>query len=167
MAPSTKSCVVCSTPFAAPPSSKKITCSRACSAVRKRETHEGRPHTWGPEARERLREKGKTPNLELGTPAARLSPISGPYETNREAKVWWVVHLPTGRRYRARNLRKWCRDHPELFAPDRWENAYAGLLQVQAWLIGRRADTVSRWKDWTLECEGVRPAPEIGEASDR
>lgn len=152
-----KDCAVCGAPFAAPPSSKKVTCSRECSTVRKRAAHAGKPHPWTEEAKARLGERGQTPNLRLGTPAALLSPVAGPYETNREAKVWEVVHLPTGRRYRVRNLRKWCRDHPELFAPDPWRAAYAGLMQVHAWLRGRTPRPVTRWKDWSLEGEGVRP----------
>lgn len=34
-----KRCVICGAEFPAPPSSKKITCSKVCSAKRKSETH--------------------------------------------------------------------------------------------------------------------------------
>ena len=113
-----KRCVVCENPFAAPPSSKKITCSPECSRRRRREAHRGRRNEWGGEARARLAGKGRTPNLELGTPAAKLSPVSGPFETHRDAKLWRVVSLSSGERYEVRNLGKWCRDNPHLFAPD-------------------------------------------------
>ncbi len=83
-----------------------------------------------------------------------MSPVAGPFETNQEAKCWWVVRLSSGHRYQVRNLAKWCRDNAPLFAPDSWQSAYDGLRQVQAWLMGRTPRTVSRWKDWTLE----RPA---------
>lgn len=150
-------CVVCATPFQAPPSSKTITCSNECSRARKRATPRYTGHDWSPEARDRIARKGRTPNLELGTPAALLSPIAGPFETNQEAKLWRVVNLSTGARYEARNLRKWCRDNAGLFAPDPWPNAYAGLLQVQRWLQGKSLRKVSRWKEWTLAAPGVDP----------
>jgi len=117
----------------------------------------GKPIQWSDEARARLAARGQTANLKLGTPAALASPLAGPFETNREAKVWRVVHIPTGQRYEVRNLKKWCRDNEHLFAPDPWRNAYAGLRQVHAWLNGHTPRTVSRWKDWTLEGLAQRP----------
>lgn len=157
MAP--RACIVCGGAFDAPPSSKKITCSRACSTIRKRDSHRGVANTWSPEARQRAAERGRTPNLEKGTPAAQQSPLAGPFETNQEAKIWWLRSLDTGEQIGPiRNLRKFCRDHPELWAPDPWRNAYAGLRIVQASLVGTRTGPtgrpVSRWKGWTL----VRPA---------
>lgn len=153
----TKHCVVCGAAFAAPPSSKKITCSPGCSTVRKSQTHRGVSNAWSAAARARLAARGQTPNLKLGTPAAQASPLAGPFETNQAAKRWWVVHIPTGQRYEVRNLAKWCRDNEHLFAPDPWRSAYAGLRQVHAWLNGNTPRTVSRWKDWTLEGLAQRP----------
>jgi hypothetical protein len=149
-----RSCVVCGTVFFAPPTSKKISCSKACSGIRKKQTHQGKTNLWSKAARDKLRAKGKTANLALGTPAAQLSPVAGPFETNQEAKRWWLVKLSTHEEYAVTNLRKFCRDHPALFAPDKWENAYAGLRQVQAWMAGKRPRAVTRWKDWTLARPG-------------
>lgn len=152
-----RACVVCGSPFAAPPSSKRLTCSPACATARRRQAHAGKRNQWSPEARARLGARGQTANLALGTPAARRSPVAGPYDTNQEAKVWSVVHIESGWHAEVRNLRKWCRDHPHLFAPDPWERAYAGLRQVQAWLMGKRARQVSRWKGWTLSGPAALP----------
>ncbi len=101
------------------------------------------------------------PNLRLGTPAAKLNLIADPFETNQEAKFWWIVS-PDGKHYHIRNLLKFCRDHPDLFAPDPGQNAYAGLLQVQAWLMipfpKQSAATPaqrrrrSRWAGVTIAC---------------
>jgi hypothetical protein len=152
-----KTCSICGEPFVAPPSAKKVTCGKpACISANTSRTHADKPHPWGNEARQRKAAQGQTPNLQLGTPAARQSPIAGPFETNQEAKFWWVVSSD-GDQYHMRNLRNFCRTHPDLFAPDPWENAYAGLRQIQAWLMGKTARTVSQWKGWTLERAAVSP----------
>ena len=88
-------CVICGEPFKAPPSSKKITCSKPCSLVRKSQSHMGKRNQWSVEARQRLAAKGQTENLRKGTLAARQSPVAGPFETNQEAKIWAVVNLET------------------------------------------------------------------------
>lgn len=149
-----RACIICGTVFNAPPSSKKTTCSGACSSEQKRRSHKGKANHWAPSARAQLSERGQTDNLKKGMPAARQSPIAGPFETNQMAKSWEIVNLDSGARYEMLNLRKFCRDHPDFFVPDPWQNAYAGLRQVQAWLNGTAPRTVSRWKNWTL----VRPA---------
>lgn len=154
-------CVMCGAAFAAPPSSKKITCSQECSRLRKQASHAGKSNVWSDEARQRQKQRGVTDNLKRGTPAAQRSPIAGPFETNQEAKIWWLRHIPSGDRYQIRNLRLFCREHADLFAPDAWHNAYAGLRQVQASLIGSRnrgnARPVSRWKEWTLDAPAQSP----------
>ena len=156
-----KLCVICGEEYTASPSDKRMTCAQpACVSARRRQTHQGRKVVWSQAARARASARGETPNLKLGTPAARKSPIAGPFETNQEAKLWWVRNLVTGDRYEVHNLCKFCRDHPELFAPDPWENAYAGLRQVQAWLVGKTPRQVSRWKTWTLEREAMYPHDE-------
>lgn len=152
----TKTCVVCGAGFYAPPSSKKITCSKECSSVRKTETHKGKTFTWGDEARAEWAKRGKTPNLQKGDAAAKASPIAGAFETNQEAKIWTVI-TPEGRQFLLRNLRKWCRENAELFAPDDWQLAYAGLRQVQAWFVGKRKHPVTGWKGWTLAHENRNP----------
>ena len=153
-----KNCVICGASFKASPTDKKVTCGKpACIWENKSRTHAGKsPHPWSKEARRRKSAQGQTPNLRLGTPAAQLSPIAGPFETNQEAKFWWIVS-PDGKHYHIRNLLKFCRDHPDLFAPEPWQNAYAGLRQIQAWLMRRKKRKVSQWKGWTLERAAVSP----------
>jgi predicted nucleic acid-binding Zn ribbon protein len=151
-----KRCIVCGTAYEESPSGR-ITCSDACDRQHRSDTHRGTSHQWTAASRATLAVKGQTRNLTRGTPAAQQSPIAGPFETNQEAKYWWVVNLATMHRYHVRNLRKFCRDNAHLFAPDPWERACAGLRQVQAWLVGSRQRQVSRWKEWTLERPAVHP----------
>lgn len=149
-----KTCPICGVVFDTPPTGAK-TCSPGCGSKLTGQSRIGKPHPWGAAAKERLASRGQTGNLKLGTSAARLSPKAGPYSTNQEAKVWRLRRLADGQEWTVRNLRKFCRDHPELFAPAPWENAYVGLLQVQASLMGtRKSRNVSRYKGWTL----TRPA---------
>ena len=68
-----KKCVVCGTEFRCPPSAKKVTCSKECSRIRKKETHEGKKNLWSEESKRRIAERGKTENLKLGTKAAKKS----------------------------------------------------------------------------------------------
>lgn len=154
-----KRCVICNSVFLAPPSSKKITCSSpVCSRQRKQESHRGKHPQWNAASRARLAERGQTENLQQGTKAAQRSPLAGPFETNQEAKLWWIVSTDGTYRYHVRNLRKFCRDHPDLFSPDLWEHAYAGLKQVQASLMGKTPRRVRRWKGWTLEQAAKHPS---------
>jgi hypothetical protein len=97
--------------------------------------------------------------MRLGTLNAQLSPIAGSFETNHSAKLWWVVS-PDNQRFAVRNLRLWCREHADLFAPDPWQRACDGLRNVQAWLVGNRKRQVSQWKGWTLERPAEYPEEE-------
>ena len=145
-------CRNCGRSFQAPPSSRIVTCSKACSRRRKIGTHVGKPHRWSDDARVRLAAKGQTPNLCLGTEAARNSPKAGPYETNQEAKRWWIV-APNGQEYEVVNLAKWLRDNADLLPDGRADLAHAGLRQVQRSMQGKTKRTVSAWKGWTLQRE--------------
>lgn len=155
-----KTCSICGSEYTAPPSAKRSTCGRpACVSKRKRQTHTGKHNQWSDESRQKLSERGQTTNLRLGTPAAQDSPLAGPFETNQEAKLWWLIS-PSGDRYLIRNLHLWCREHEELFAPDTWQRASAGIRQIQAWLTGKRRRQVSQWKGWTLERPAEPPPPD-------
>lgn len=143
-------CSVCGAAFNAPPSDKTVTCSKACSSIHRSRKHLGVGNTWSDEARERKRAAGRPATLTLGTPAARISPRSGPYETNINAKTWIVIS-PTGEEYTVRNLRLWCDSNANLFAPHEPRRAIGGLRQVAAWLAGKRRRQVSQWRGWTLK----------------
>lgn len=152
-----KTCVVCGESFKASPTDKKVTCGLlACVSENKSRTHTGKKYPWSEEARLRNKTGVQTDELKLGAPAAHASPLAGPFETNQHAKIWWVVS-PEGSCYEVRNLRNFCREHADLFAPDHWEKARAGLGQVQAWLIGKTPRTVSQWKGWTLKQPAITP----------
>lgn len=152
-----KICVVCGQEFACPPSDKTLTCSEGCSSERKKTTHTGLHYQWSEAARERRRQSGAQPDQAKGTAAALRSPIAGPFETHHTAKVWRLLNLDTREVYVAQNLRKWCRDHADLFAPDPWQNAAAGLRQVQRWLNQTAPHKVTRWKNWTLTQAAAKP----------
>lgn len=142
-------CTVCGGTFVGPPSDKTVTCSKACSSVHRSRKHIGKRNIWSDTSLARDA-AARTGNLSKGTPAAKRSPIAGPFETNRNAKCWIVV-APEGTDYYVRNLRLWCEEHAALFAPRPWRNAYAGLRQVAAWLAGKRPRQVSQWRGWTLK----------------
>lgn len=111
--------------------------------------------TWSDEAKARGRARdaaSRTGNLQAGTAAAIKSPISGPYETNQEAKRWWLVS-PDGAEYEVVNLAKWLRDHAHLLPDERADLAYAELRQVQRWMQGKTKRRASAWKGWTLDRE--------------
>ncbi len=146
-----KRCTICGAVFQAPPSSKKITCCARCSSIRKALAHTGKPHAWGPEAKARLSAKGRTANLHLGMPAARRSPIAGPFETNQEAKIWTVVS-PSGRTYTVRNLTKFFRDNPDLIPGNTPSQAAHGIYEIHKTMRGKRVRSrgVWQWKGWRL-----------------
>jgi hypothetical protein len=150
MPKNSKICPQCGNHFFAPPSSKKITCSRECATERKRISHAGKSNRWNDAARKKLSGKGQGENLKKGTPAARISERSGPFITNINAKLWTVLD-PNGATYRVRNLALFCRENAAKFAPHGHRNAYAGLRAVQAWLTGKRSRQVSQWRGWTLK----------------
>ena len=93
----------------------------------------------------------RTGNLNLGTPAARASPIAAPFETNQEAKDWLVVAPGGAPTYEVRNLRLWCERNARHFEPDDWRKAYTGLRQVASWMRGKTKRKVGSWKGWTLD----------------
>ncbi|MGN0163602.1 MAG: hypothetical protein ACI4EA_08515, partial [Candidatus Ornithomonoglobus sp.] len=119
-----KKCVICGAEFAAPPSSKKITCSRECNLIRRSQSHRGKSNVWSeaalqrateraaamtPEERERRRDIQKT-----AVAAAAVNPLAGRYETNASAKQWHLID-PSGKDYYVRNLLLWARENCELF----------------------------------------------------
>ena len=148
----TRKCVICGKEFGAPPSSKKITCSKECSKKRKIQSHTGVSNRWNEESRAKLSQRGKTENLLLGTPAAKVSPVSGPFETNQNAKHW-ILKDPDGILHEFDNLDLFIRRHPEWFSNPK--SASSALRASAACLAGtpypsRRNRQFSQYKGWQV-----------------
>lgn len=109
-----KICVICGKSFPCPKSNNTTTCSPECSAKRRIEIGKQKGRKWNEASRQKLREVGRTANLEKGHIAVKLSPRSGPFETNVRAKRW-TLRSPENVEYTATNLAKFVRDHPEWF----------------------------------------------------
>lgn len=114
-----KKCIVCGKEFSAPPSAKKITCSKECLKIRRSQINRGKK--MSETAVERMsawaKSRGFTDNLKKGTQAAMASPKAGRFETNVSAKDWILIS-PSGERYECRNLMCFIRKNPHLFCID-------------------------------------------------
>lgn len=156
-----KQCVVCGAPFSAPPSSKKITCSKACSTRRKCLSHTGVSNTWSDNARARhsrhCKAEGLTDNARKCLAAAMSMPESQRGEQHRAAKVWILID-PSGQYYRVVNLQDWARQHAHWFDvpaddTDRERiarNIRSGFGQILRSRLGQRKDPVYTYKGWGL-----------------
>lgn len=156
-----KHCVICGAAFAAPPSSKKVTCSPACSAARRSASHISVRNAWSDSARrqlsERRRAEGYTPNARAGLTAAMARPDSQRGPLHRSAKRWILI-APDGARHEVVNLLDWARRHAELFdvvqdAADRERvarNIRSGFGQIVQSRLGHRKHPVETYKGWTL-----------------
>ena len=156
-----KHCVICGAAFEAPPSSKKITCSKACSTVRKAQSHTGKRNEWSEASRvrlsERRRSEGYSPNAQAGLAAAMALPEGQRGEQHRSAKRWTLI-APDGTRYEVVNLLDWARRHAEWFdvvADDADRDRIAGNVLsgfggiVQS-MMGRKKRPCYTYKGWRL-----------------
>lgn len=148
-----KICVICGKLFDCPPSSKKITCSKECSAIRKSQSHKGKSNVWSEESKRKLSERGQTDNLKMGTPAAKRSSNSGRFETNVNAIDWHLIS-PEGKHYYFHSLHHWLRENcRELFGvePDSREfiNIRSGLSNAKRAMLGGSYMTTT-YKDWRV-----------------
>lgn len=147
-------CPICHELFNAPPSSKKITCSTACSKQWKKITHTGVYNNWGEAARQKKRAEGQTDNLKLGVEAARKSPVAGRFETNQEAKIWHLI-TPLGEEIVVRNLALWARQNAELFGKESCDRSAqqiaAGFRAIALTMAGKRKHPSWTYYGWTLK----------------
>lgn len=115
-----KKCVVCGAEFYAPPSSKKITCSKSCSG--KRRSRLLKNHAVSAEAKAKISrsalKRGFTDNLKKGTLSAQASVKAGKTDQNSSAK-FYVLRSPDGRIFEASNLSNFIRRNPDLFEIER------------------------------------------------
>lgn len=156
-----KRCVICGAEFYAPPSSKKITCSRECSARRKVISHTGVHNAWNETSRrdqsKRLKAQGYSESAKRGLAAAMALPESQRGPRHRDAKVWLLID-PEGQRYRVVNLLNWAREHAHWFdtpadEADRLRvanNISSGFKQIVQSRLGHRKHPVYTYKGWSL-----------------
>lgn len=108
----TKICVICGKSFESPPSDKVVTCSKECRKINAKKRG-----GFTPEMREKI-SKSKTgkpnPNQPAATAAALLSPLSGPFITNKDAIDWHLI-APDGQVFICHNLSLWVRENCEKY----------------------------------------------------
>ena len=156
-----KHCVVCGAPFDAPPSSKKITCSKACSSERKSRTHTDIHNAWSADARARqsirLHSLGATDSTRRGLEAAMTRPDSQRGPNHREAKRW-VLIAPDGERFEIVNLMDWARRHAHWFDTvqddaDRERiagNVRSGFGGIVQSMLGHKKRPCYTYKGWRI-----------------
>lgn len=156
----TKRCVVCGKEFEAPPSSKKVTCSKECSAIHKERTHTGLHWKVSEEGRSNMKKSGEA--LERARSAALLASAAasklpegqkGPQ--NRTCKVYLlkdpdnVTHLVVG-------LLPWARENYMLFEPHSTNpeasarRIASGFRAIISNSVSRRDHPVSSYKGWQV-----------------
>jgi hypothetical protein len=143
-----KQCIICGAKFKCSPSDRKVTCSIKCRKERAKRVRTGKSNYWSETAKNKLRNKGQTTNLKMGTPAAKQSPIAGSFETNQEALIW-TIKSPDGITYTVRNLSLFIKNNPELF-DGTVDQAKHGFYAIKQSMTGKRKGSVSQWKGWQL-----------------
>ena len=156
-----KHCVICGAAFQAPPSSKRITCSAACSAKRKAQSHLGKSNHWSDDARKRLsttrKAEGYSDNAKAGLAAAMALPDSQRGPQHRDAKQW-VLIAPDDTVYHIINLMDWAREHADWFDvvqddADRERianNIRSGFGQIVRSMKQLRKHPIYTYKGWRL-----------------
>lgn len=154
-------CVICGVEFDTPHSNNKLTCCKACSAIRRAQTHKGKSNKWAESAKESARRAAAaTGNLKNGTAAAMALPEGQRGPQNRNAKIWHL-RSPEGEPVVAVNLLDWTREHAadDFGVEPTDENAAriaSGFRQLKRSMEGklRRKNgapyTASTYKGWTL-----------------
>ena len=134
-------CVICGKGFACSPSAKLVTCSPICRSERARRVAKKRKGThWTEDARRRLADRDRPPQLSQGTAAAQRSEKSGRFDTNINAKHWALIS-PAGEIIEVDNLRNWARANCDLFcklSSDKSADQIAkGFYRVKRALLGK------------------------------
>lgn len=156
-----KKCIICGAVFQAPPSSKKVTCSKPCQSKRAAMAAK-KGHKWSAEARfRRSQEKAQDGSFdairEKGTAAAMAIPEGQRGPQNRESKVWVLID-PSGNYVPVVNLLDWCRDNYTLFEPP-CEDIDKAAIRVSSGFkaiassmrgVASRKRPVTTYKGWGL-----------------
>ena len=163
-------CVICGAEFDTPPSNNKITCSPACSRLRKSQSHKGKHNLWSEEAKASARAAAeKTGNLQHGTAAALRLPEGQRGPQNRNALIWHLTD-PEGNPVTVVNLQDWARQHAQDYfgmePTDRNASSIAsGFHQIKRSMEGklRRKNgapvSLSTYKGWGLRAWEEKPSP--------
>ena len=127
----TKTCAVCGKEFHDPPSSSKITCSRACEIVWRSRISD--PSQMKQAQAEMVRREAENP------------------ETHHTAKAW-VLRSPEGKTYRFVNLKHFV-ENSGFFDGDKY--AYRQIIRMKQTAVGTiRKKPVFSYHGWTLESFG-------------
>lgn len=153
-------CVICGAEFNTPPSNNKITCSKACSNVRKSQSHQGKHNKWSQAAKLSARRAAEqTGNLKNGTQAALKLPGNQRGPQNRAAKIWHLMD-PEGNQVVVVNLLHWARQHAKDYfdmepTDKNAETIASGIRNIKRSIEGKirrngKPASVNSYKGWTL-----------------
>ncbi len=129
----TKTCIVCGNEFFDPPSSDTVTCCDDCSSVHRQQLHKDGVYAG---------------SLDKAHEAAKVSPLTGRFETHMHAKTW-VIKSPSGDIYKCRNLLNWLRQHEDLLDGTA-RQAWDGITKIKYTMQGKRKNPSHSWKGWRL-----------------
>lgn len=146
-----KKCVICGAEFKCSPSDKIVTCSPECRSKRRSDVLKGR--IISDETKKKISQKAsqqdRSAMLSKGTPAAQMSPKSGRFDTNINAKDW-VLISPEGKRYECHSLINFIRKNPDLFGLDGSEESAKrfahGIMTIKGNILhNRKGQTHFGW----------------------
>ena len=156
-----KKCIICGAVFQAPPSSKKVTCSKACRSKRAAVAAK-KGHKWSVEARlRRSLEKAQDGSFdavrEKGTATALAIPEGQRGPQNRGSKIWVLID-PSGSHVPVCNLLDWARENYTLFEPPCEDvnkaaiRVASGFRAIASSMRGAKSRNrpVSTYKGWSL-----------------
>lgn len=172
-----KHCTVCGRAFEASPSSKKITCSSACSAVQKSQSHRGVPRIITDEWRRNMKKEGAAlekarKSALAASRAAQTLPESQKGPQNRTCKVY-TLKSPENVMHTAIGLLPWARENYLLFEPNsqdreasarRISNGFRAIISQSP---SRRSRPVGTYKGWQVVYSGEKTEEDQAAAMER
>ena len=155
-----KRCVVCGKEYACRPSRNVVTCSRECRLKHLSQIHKGSKRSEESKCRMSEARRANPRNMEIqrkATEAAKKSPKSGRFETNRAAIDWHLVS-PEGEHFYIHSLSFWLRKNCKKYfdvEPDskQFFNIIAGLSRVKRSVLGTLPEgqhPACRYKGWSV-----------------
>jgi hypothetical protein len=79
---------------------------------------------------------------------AKLSPLTGKFETNNHAK-YWVIEDPIGTRFEIQNLNLWCENNQHIL-PSSARTFYRGIQDIRKTYEGKKQRGTHQYKGWHL-----------------